>query len=78
MAPNYVGFGVEIETSVKPVENRTWSPGQHFEHFAETLEDSHGLEAIGNRLNTFKYPDNYEKWWITGDSSIRTSYNFST
>ncbi len=71
-----IGFGVEIEVSVKPYKNERWDAARHFENFANTLASEHGLEAVRNRTNQ-KYPSKYDKWFITGDSSIASSPGFS-
>lgn len=76
MAPSKIGFGIEIETSVKPYDNQWWDSGSHFSYLAKTLELLYGIPAVGNRTSA-KYPSNYDKWWITADSSIDTPPGFS-
>lgn len=73
--PGSIGFGVEFETSVKPKKNRDWSSKDSYQNFAKALT-SNGLEAVGNDSRV-KYPSEYDKWWITTDSSIKSSWGYS-
>ena len=72
-----IGFGVEIETAVKPNQNRELSSTSHYANFAKILKQDYNLDAVGNHTS-YKYPRRYDKWWITADTSIDSSDGFST
>jgi hypothetical protein len=74
---NAIGFGVEIETSVKPKTNGWEDKIWHFNNFAEKLRSEYGLKVYPSPSGRKKPPDsNYDKWWITSDASIVTSSGF--
>jgi hypothetical protein len=87
MVLNHLGFGVEIETCVRPKYGEEARVGkaraqierEHHQWFGGYLNNQYGLPAVGNGTHQ-KYPpdNNYSRWWITFDASIAKLHDHST
>ncbi len=73
-------LGVEIEALLQPLRISHPLREKHalyYKKLAEALQ-AKGLKARANDLKTnTKYPDKYNKWWITRDGSLGTSEHLS-
>ncbi len=73
-------IGIEIEVHVEPHKVRQPLHEKHalyYEKLAAALRNR-GLRAKANNLqNNAKYPDSYQAWWITRDSSLGTPEGLS-
>lgn len=69
-----LGFGVEIEAIVVPLEPDDLSKAEWYSRFAQFLRGL-SLPAIADELCSGykKHPQHYDKWFITSDRSIDAS-----
>lgn len=71
-------IGIEIEVCAEPHTIRPPLSDKHalyYEKLAAALRKRH-LKAKANEGNR-KYPDSYDQWWITRDSSLHAHQNTS-
>lgn len=73
-------IGIEIEVCAEPHTIRPPLSDKHalyYEKLAAALRKRH-LKAKANDLQSNrKYPDSYNQWWITRDSSLHARQNTS-
>ncbi|KZL78782.1 SWIM zinc finger domain protein [Colletotrichum tofieldiae] len=71
--PDAYFFGVEIELIAAPIRPRNpFSPEYYYEKLASWIRSFNVRAAADTLVEKYrKYPEHYNKWWITEDGSLK-------